>query len=373
MEKQVKKGKIAVIGMFVLGMVVMTITGAVAWFSYSKNGTKTNSITSGTITFHYDEVSQGLSLRDAMPMTDAQGKAQTNYFEFDVTSDTSSTAQIPYYITVNKMTGSDSGLDSYIKVYLTKMVNGEEVPVTLTTGNQISKYSQLSGYANTKITIPATEKMLYKGLVPANSSNYKEIYRLRMWIDYGINMNSNNDGVSPYNGSTYTLKVNVYGEGVAAGVIESCPGCVYTYTTNELIYNGTEYTTYKNDGTTYTNTILTPTQYKTNYQDVVTESGKNYFLGLKLDNLGTIEKAYACGIKDGIPFCIEGTTNGSTYPVSETLLYTLYGTNACEDLGFILACTGSVNANAGALGGMLVYLSNSDKCTAARNGYASCS
>ena len=320
MEKQIKKGKIAIIGVFVLGIVLTTITGAFAWFSYSKTGLRENSISSGTITFHYDEKSQGLLIRDAMPMTDEQGMAQNNYFEFDITSKTSSNTRIPYYVTVNKTSGSDARLDSYIKVYLTKMVNNVETPVSLITGEQISKYSELGSYTNSSINIPSTEKALYTDTVPVGSSNYKETYRLRMWIDYNINMNSNGTGESPYNGSTYTLKVNTYSEGSVVSStpsvpqIASCPDCKYVYTTN--------YLTYGTSATALTNEQLS--SLNTNYLSVANESGSNVFLGLKVnETTHMIEHAYACGIEgenlnSGKAFCIEGALKDSEGGNAET-------------------------------------------------------
>ena len=77
-----RKLVVAVLG--TLGIILTTVGVTYAFFSYSKTGTKENSISSGNITFLYTETSRGIELIDAMPMTDAQGKAQTgagNYFD----------------------------------------------------------------------------------------------------------------------------------------------------------------------------------------------------------------------------------------------------------------------------------------------------
>lgn len=55
------------------------------------------------------------------------------------------------------------------------------------------------------------------------------------------------------------------------------------------------------------------------------EVGKNIFLGHLLDNNGKIDRAFVCGIKDGTPFCLEGTTDGSSYESNLSVLDTIFG------------------------------------------------
>ena len=210
-----KKILIAVLGM--LGIILTTAGVTVAWFTYSRTGVKENTITSGSITFHYQEGTQGLSLQDAMPMTDAQGKAQDDYFEFDITSKTSRTLDIPYYITVRRTADSYADLDSVVKVYLTKVDNGVESQVAL------SKFSLLNHYENDEINIPLTEKTLYHDTVLAGNTNYTQKYRLRMWVDYDANyiVQNGDENTYPLNNKKYALTVNVYGTGNDIGVEEA--------------------------------------------------------------------------------------------------------------------------------------------------------
>ena len=109
-----KKTLIAVLA--TLGIIFTTLGITVAWFSYARNGVRENSISSGAITFIYEEnedVGNGILLEDAMPMPDSYGKAQTDWFDFKVKS-TSGTANIPYEITLRKTAGSDNIDDIYI-------------------------------------------------------------------------------------------------------------------------------------------------------------------------------------------------------------------------------------------------------------------
>ena len=170
------------LGLLVLAIMLISIGATVAWFSVVRDGINENTIFSGAIKFHYDEKLRGLSLNDAMPMTDEQGMMQNDYFEFEVTSQTSEFIDIPYYVTVKRME-AETNMDSVIKVYLTKVDGNSEVPIDLVNGKQIAKFSELGSYTNTDgINIPLTEKLLHRDVVFAGSSSYVQKYRLRMWF-----------------------------------------------------------------------------------------------------------------------------------------------------------------------------------------------
>lgn len=194
-----KKVLIAVLGM--LGIILTTAGVTVAWFTYSRTGVKENTITSGSITFHYQEGTQGLSLQDAMPMTDTYGKAQDKYFDFTITSKTNNNTRVPYYITVRR-SGSDDILDNAVKLYLAKVDGQNEAELVL------SKYGSLNQYTHDEIDLSDySEKLLYQGMVPAGTSRYEQKYRLRMWIADDINYTSD------VQNKNFTVKVNVYSTG----------------------------------------------------------------------------------------------------------------------------------------------------------------
>ena len=77
--------------------------------------------------------------------------------------------------------------------------------------------------------------------------------------------------------------------------IATCPGCVYTYQDNDSLYMNSEFS------------VLTSADYTNNYEELVASTGRNYFLGLILENgtSGKITRAFACGIKNSVAFCIE--------------------------------------------------------------------
>ena len=195
----------------IITLVIVTVGVSYAFFSYTKKGTTENSIKTGTITFMYTEVTgvgKGIKIEDSLPISDDQGKLLTgsgNVFEFKITSDTLSNTSIPYEVTARK--SSNSTLDeSAVKVYLTE-VDGEESELLL------DNYSNLKE-TDTNIPEGIVEKTLYKGKVPANTTKYEKNFKLRMWLDEGIDFSpvKDEDGndTYPYNGKTFTLTVNVY-------------------------------------------------------------------------------------------------------------------------------------------------------------------
>ena len=230
MGKSKKKVLFALLGC--VGIVAATIGVTYAFYTYSKNGIVENSITSGAITFHYQEVSgigNGIALNDALPMSDELGKAQTGtgkVFDFRITSRTMSKIAVPYEITA-RLTGDDIG--SIVKVYLTRVKDGVEEEVLL------SKYSELTQSTN-ELANGHIEKTLFTAIVPPNAT-YNESYRLRIWIDEQTNFSgipttkyycdgtevseadynacsgeatTNTELEYPYNDKSFSLQVNAY-------------------------------------------------------------------------------------------------------------------------------------------------------------------
>ena len=63
---------ISILLTFLLLLVVITTTYAV--FIYSKEGVKKNAISTGTLTFTFEETSNGISLTHALSISDSIGK-----------------------------------------------------------------------------------------------------------------------------------------------------------------------------------------------------------------------------------------------------------------------------------------------------------
>ena len=195
-----KQVLLAVLGVIILIIAVVGVSFAA--FSYSRTGEKINQITTGTITMSYTDVSNGINISDALPMSDANGKVladENQYFDFKVTATISGTTTINYDITATK---EDSTLpDNAVKVYLTS-AGDSSVELDAT------KVSALPTTSSSASKAPDGQFILKSGTI---SSNEDTTYRLRMWVadDYA---GSAQTGITSQN---YKLRVNVYGAAAA--------------------------------------------------------------------------------------------------------------------------------------------------------------
>ncbi len=95
--------------------------------------------------------------------------------------------------------------------------------------------------------------------------------------------------------------------------IDSCVGCKFLYHSSDLDDPSSMLlTTWAVDLDQNDNIISpTPSTLTTgvydNYLDLINDTGKSYFLGVKLNSSNQATNAYACGVKDNIPFCVEGS------------------------------------------------------------------
>ena len=194
-----KQVLLSVLGVAILVVAVVGVSFAA--FTYSKAGEKVNTITTGTITMSYSEDTNGINLKDALPMTDEQGKAlagENNVFEFTVSANITGTTTINYAVTATKE--PDSTLDdTSVKVYLTDITSGGDAEVLAPT--------KVSGLGKTASDVSGAPNDQYKLTSGTFNTTASKKYRLRMWVadDYSTLTTS----------GTYKLRVNVYGAAAA--------------------------------------------------------------------------------------------------------------------------------------------------------------
>ena len=198
------KRKFYVLAIALVGIVFITMGVTMAFFNYGKSGTTENIIRTGDITFIYEETDKmgsGISITDALPMSDSEGitlNGNNNIFNFKIKSKTTKDIAIPYIITA-RYTGDDLG--NIVKIYLTEVNGNDEVEIL-----EPTIYNSLNNFDNT------TDKVLKILAVPANTSNYEKNYRLRVWIS-NKDINGNIVDMSNYNNKSFSLKVNVESKG----------------------------------------------------------------------------------------------------------------------------------------------------------------
>jgi len=211
MENKKKKSTgllLSILG--VVSLVLITAGVTYAFFSYAKEGQTTNTLTTATIEFTYNEIdnnSNGILIQNALPLSDTDGMklggdtqdhttlaSNRNVFLFTVTSKTPTNANIPYIVTAKKQApaaGHASLADSQVKLYLTATQSGTNNTVV---SNVVQTFAQLKTAkplssdqtvfsSLTGVTASADEVVLFEGTVPNSSSSYTNSFVLRMWIN----------------------------------------------------------------------------------------------------------------------------------------------------------------------------------------------
>ena len=197
MNNKSKQVLFSVLG--ILSLLVITIGVTYAVFTYTKEGTTDNVVTTGTLKFLYTENNtngNGISITEAEPISDTKGKelvGDNNVFDFKVEGTNTGNEVIPYEVTLRKKATSTMGEDN-IKVYLQDGIDQTE----LLTPTLYSKLVQTTTDVGNNV-----EKSIYKGEVAGNTNNYLKTFRLKMWLD-------ENADLSVIGGQTFIAAVNVY-------------------------------------------------------------------------------------------------------------------------------------------------------------------
>lgn len=190
-ENSQKKMLLSVLGVAILVVAVIGISFAAysATFDYGD----ANSIKTGTIMVSYTEPTNAINIDDAMPLSDANGKAlegTNKTFDFSVSTQATNALTVPYTISLTKVAESTLG-DDEVKVYLTK--EGAEVLAPTLVSNLTANAARSGSKTlyTTQDVYNGTEK-------EAKITNYV----LRMWVDEKVTVDASTK-------KTYKALVNV--------------------------------------------------------------------------------------------------------------------------------------------------------------------
>ena len=208
MNEKIKELKRFSLFLFVLGL-ILTIGGSYAVYRYTYVSTDDNKITTESTSIEFLESNTNvISLENALPMSDADGKKLDDTFDFVVNTKTSKTLDIGYSLVLEKLeptSGYTQLEDKDVNFYLTDYNNNPLVQ------NNISKISK--------------DYVIYTKTNSHNSSakEIKDKYKLRIWLDKDVDVSDWNEntkfeykfkiGVKTNVGSTdteetYTVKYN---------------------------------------------------------------------------------------------------------------------------------------------------------------------
>ena len=170
---------------------VLLIGGTYAWLTITLTGTKTTRIEAGTLAMEINNESEGISITDALPMSDADGANLTPYtFRVENTGNVSSVYSIYLDTQAIDSSANEFLLDSSnIKYSLTKTIKNKTdnsvISATTTIGPKL--LSTVTDEGSNAAKIDASGE---NDANPLPAGQYIE-YELRLWIDE----NTGNDAV----------------------------------------------------------------------------------------------------------------------------------------------------------------------------------
>lgn len=187
--------KILISVLFITILVITVIGFSFAAFLRAQNGIESNTIKTGNISMNYTEDSNGISIENALPISDEVGKKSTDhntYFDFTVNCSIAGTTSITYEIAAKKDVNSTIA-DENVKVYLEEQSSGDYIesvePKIFVPLKEASKYGTPIG------------EMVIKEVTKTKSGS--DNYRLRMWLK---------DGAEVEQSKYFSIKINVYGK-----------------------------------------------------------------------------------------------------------------------------------------------------------------
>jgi len=211
MENNSKQAVLSIVGIAILVIAVVGVS--FAFFSYSKTGTTNNVITTGSISFTYNEVNN-ITLTDQFPQSTDEGK-KNDEFNFNITGNLPATSSaVNYTVTAvagDTMTGKTRMADSEISVIVTATGGG------VVTGN----YATGAAAGNS-----ATGFQIASGTIAADGTTHTHSYAMTMWVNETVSVSDTNTeatycaseeecagGRDVYSDMYYSLKVNVEAQG----------------------------------------------------------------------------------------------------------------------------------------------------------------
>lgn len=202
-ENDQKKMLLSVLGVAILVVAVIGISFAAYSTVFESNA---NTVTTGTVMVSYTESGNAINVTNALPMTDANGIAQTGtgVFNFTVSTKADNALTVPYEINLTKVESSvasgetgyyASMADNQVKAYLTK--EGAAVDETTANGKLISELTESTLRTGARVLHSDSDVYSTTGEA-AKTTNYA----LRLWIDHSVNVDS-------ISNQEYHAKVNV--------------------------------------------------------------------------------------------------------------------------------------------------------------------
>lgn len=222
MENNSKQAVLSIVGIAVLVIAVVGVS--FAFFTYSKTGTTNNVITTGSIAFEFTETSNGLSLTNQFPQSDAEGKTNES-FAFKVTGNIPTTMQSIDYSVYAIKGDVPEGYDE-----ADRLQNEDINFYATTTGGTIQGgYGTATdpdyGAVVTDAIDTSTGLLIATGTIPASGEDVTHSYGITMWVNDSVTISdtdtatycastcAGNAGKATYSDLFYSFKIRVDAQG----------------------------------------------------------------------------------------------------------------------------------------------------------------
>ena len=390
----------------VLALVIAVAGVSFAAWNYVFNGTLVNTISTNDISLDLlesdDEI---INITNALPMSDNEGKAGTETFDFAVTSKTVKDIDIEYNINIEKLsvdTGYTSLSDNQIKVYLADYSNTQKVAPTLV--SNLTNYKLYTGkhsHDSTHETVQdkfklrawidgsvdasnwnAETKLQYKFKIGLTSTEKEKSVYPEYVYRYGTNVVGLGNSIESVTGTKWIIKLNgEENETLASYVYDTHADCT-AFLTQNGITEGQDMS-----GSTYTCAEKEGTFGGFDYTEDYTTLNKTYFLGHKIGNDGKVERNDACFIRNNTLYCLKGVETANAgystenpapyYGENYNTLLEAFGPNAIEnnvcsvDESHIYCSVSGLYANAD-MDGDVGAIDGSTDCYADYDGHSVC-
>ena len=363
MNKEIKQKSnkkqliLTIVGVLVL--VIAVVGASFAVWNYVFNGTLVNTISTNDISLDLLESNENIiNITNALPMSDNEGKSQTETFDFAVTSKTVKDIDIEYNINIQKLevdNGYTALNDNQIKVYLTDYVGTQKVAPTLI--SNLTNYKLYTGkhsHDSTHETVQdkfklrawidgavdasnwnAETKLQYKFKIGLTSTEKQKSTYPSVVYRYGTNAVNLGDSIVRETKNAYCANHAQYGNSCDFGMSWNTEQECQDYVTNNM----------GGEATCQAGTVTTGFDYTEDY----TTLNKNFFLKHNISNEGTVESSEVCYIKDNSLYCLKGEKTDDKeegyisqyYEENTNTLKTSFGESNCSVYSHSVSCSAS--------------------------------
>lgn len=190
------------LSIFGIALLVLAVAGiSYAVFTFSEVGKKENVISTGGISLSFIESKENtIHIDNALPMSNAVGKVQKEYFDFSLEAYMKGSSTIYYEIRAKQVEVDNKIEANKVKFYLEKEQASTYREVLPPTNFYISNQSKVN---NNEVDL--SSMLLYSDKftnTTGSSQKMRDNYRLRIWIDENTSVENTK--------KNFKFKVNVY-------------------------------------------------------------------------------------------------------------------------------------------------------------------